>query len=64
MIVTTTNDAWGAIHAAHSVLNEILTSSIGAPLTDEEFKAVDEADSFLRGLIEEPSDAGFKCTAT
>jgi len=56
MIVTTTNDAWGAIYAARSVLNEILQTSIGASLTDEEFKAVDEAEALLRALVQKEAN--------
>ncbi len=52
MLVMTTNDTKGAINAAHSVLNEILSTSLSLSLSYEEYKAIDEAQSLLEGLLQ------------
>ena len=52
MLVSTTNDAWGAIYSAHTIIKQVLkTPALGSYLNADQILTLEEVEVSLTELL-------------
>ena len=52
MIVSTTNDTWGALTAVQSVLKEMVFKNLGSELSDKQFHQIEDIYDQISTMVE------------